>query len=103
MKDGIKEVLEIESRARKIIKEAEREAEKIRREAEKESKRITADVKNREKSIIEGYKKQIKGAHKSEKINIEKESKVLENELSYRYTKAKGELIDKLIDKLLKT
>ncbi len=101
MKDGIEEVLLIESKAKKIIREAEREAEKIRREAEKTSKSIIADEKMKAKSIIEGYKSKVKSARRIDEIDIEKEAATLENELLSRYEKVKREMIDKFIDFLL--
>lgn len=101
MKDGIDEVIEMESKAKTIIRQAENEAETIRRDADKESKHIIADAKNRAQKIIDNYKNQIINTRKSEKRYVKRESKVLENKFLNKYEKVRNALLNQLIDKLL--
>jgi cell division septum initiation protein DivIVA len=102
MKNGIKEVLESEREARRIIDCAQNEAESIRINAEKEAKRIIINAEKEAKSIISGYKLHLSTALKKEKKEVEKKGINLKNDWIKRYEKEKERLLAELIDASIK-
>jgi vacuolar-type H+-ATPase subunit E/Vma4 len=102
MKIGIKEILDIEKKAREIIDEAQAKSDSIRREAEKEAKKIVANANKEAKSIIEGYKLRLSEAQKKEEKKVEKRGMDLENDWINSYKEKKEELLSKLIASSMK-
>ncbi len=102
MKNGIKEVLEIEREARKIIDRAQNEAESIRVNAEKEAKRIIMSAEKEAKSIIARYKLRLSTALKKEKKEVEEKGINLKNDWIKHYEKEKEKLLAELIGASIK-
>lgn len=102
MKNGIKEVLEIEREARKIIDEAQGKAENIRIDAEKEAKKIIMDAKKEAKSIIAGYKLRLSNTQKKEKKEVEEKGIDLKSNWIKQYEDVRKELLVELIASSLK-
>jgi vacuolar-type H+-ATPase subunit E/Vma4 len=102
MKNGIKEVLEIEREAKKIIDDAQNEAESIRINAEKEAKKIIMDAEKEAKSIIAGYKLRLSTTQKKEKKESEEKGINLENDWIKHYEKEKEKLLTELIASSMK-
>ncbi len=102
MKNGIKEVLEIEREAKKIIDNAQHEAESIRIGAEKEAKKIVMDAEKEAKSIIEGYKLRFSATQKKEKEEVEEIGVSLKNSWLKKYEKEREKLLAELITSSIK-
>jgi vacuolar-type H+-ATPase subunit E/Vma4 len=102
MKNGIKEVLEIEREAKKIIDNAQHEADGIRIGAEKEAKKIVTDAEKEAKSIIEGYKLRLSTAQKKEKKEVKEIGITLKNSWLKKYEKEREKLLAELITSSIK-
>lgn len=102
MKNGIKEVLEIEREAKKIIDDAQHEAESIRIDAEKEAKKIMMDAEKEAKSIIDAYKLQLSATQKKEKKEVEEKGINLKKSWIKKYEKEREKLLAELIASSIK-
>jgi vacuolar-type H+-ATPase subunit E/Vma4 len=102
MKNGIKEVLEIEKEARKIVDAAQSEAESIRINAEKEAKKIIINAEKEAKSITAGYKLRLSDSQKKEKKEVEEKGMNLKNDWIKHYEKEKEKLLSELIGASIK-
>ncbi|MEO0294152.1 MAG: hypothetical protein ABIN61_08050 [candidate division WOR-3 bacterium] len=101
MEKEIKEILEIEKEAKKIVEEAENKADQIRKEAEKKAEEIILEAKREAESIIATYKVRLSSFLKEEeKENEEKEINIRKTGLKI-YEEVKEELLDELMKSFL--
>jgi vacuolar-type H+-ATPase subunit H len=102
MKNGIKEILEIEREAREIIDGAQKQAESIRIKAEKEAKKIIMNAEKEAKSITAGYKLRLSTTQKKEKKEVEEKGVNLKNDWVKKYEKEKEKLLTDLVASSIK-
>jgi len=97
MENKIKEVIEIEREAKKIIDDAQNKANSIKTDAEKEARKIVLHAKKEAELIIDRYRSNLSKTQEKEKKEVEEKNVTLKNDWMKHYDNEREELLAKLI------